>query len=202
MYIARILYPVQVLGPGNRVGIWFDGCEHRCDGCSNPELWVQQERYRTDIETLRTLLGEIYGRGVVDGFTLTGGDPFFQPEALEEILDLIRPASSDILVYTGYSHEFLQERYPRILSKIGVLIDGPYIRERNNGALLRGSDNQRILYLDRTLRPGYEEYLSRGENRIQNFTSTDGIISVGIHRDGYEASVDAILRQKGLKANE
>jgi anaerobic ribonucleoside-triphosphate reductase activating protein len=200
MYIARILYPVQVLGPGNRVGIWFCGCAHRCEGCSNPELWEEQERYRTDIDTLRMLLGEIYGAGPVDGFTLTGGDPFFQPEALEEILDLIRPASSDILVYTGYTYEFLKERYPHILEKIGVLIDGPYIRQRNNGALLRGSDNQRILIQDPSLRERYEDYFSREENRIQNFTTLDGVISVGIHRDDYQSRVDAILRQKGLKA--
>ena len=44
MYVARILYPVKVLGPGNRIGIWVSGCNHRCKGCSNPELWKQEER--------------------------------------------------------------------------------------------------------------------------------------------------------------
>ena len=46
MYIARILYPVEVLGPGKRIGIWFCGCPRRCEGCSNPELWEFQERYQ------------------------------------------------------------------------------------------------------------------------------------------------------------
>lgn len=36
MYVARILYPVEVLGPGKRVGIWFSGCPSKCKGCSNP----------------------------------------------------------------------------------------------------------------------------------------------------------------------
>lgn len=44
MYIARILYPVKVLGPGERIGIWMDGCEHGCIGCSNPELWDIQSK--------------------------------------------------------------------------------------------------------------------------------------------------------------
>lgn len=43
MYIARILYPVEVLGPGKRIGIWFCGCPRRCEGCSNPELWEFQK---------------------------------------------------------------------------------------------------------------------------------------------------------------
>ena len=43
IYVARILYPVKVLGPGNRVGIWLAGCDHKCLGCSNPELWEQKD---------------------------------------------------------------------------------------------------------------------------------------------------------------
>ena len=50
MYIARILYPVKVLGPGNRIGIWFAGCHHRCKGCSNPELWKVDEKYFVTIQ--------------------------------------------------------------------------------------------------------------------------------------------------------
>lgn len=38
MYIARILYPVEVLGPGKRIGIWFCGCPRRCEGCSQPGI--------------------------------------------------------------------------------------------------------------------------------------------------------------------
>lgn len=36
MYVAGILYPVEVLGPGKRIGIWFSGCLSKCKGCSNP----------------------------------------------------------------------------------------------------------------------------------------------------------------------
>ena len=39
MRIARMIYPVNVLGAGNRIGIWTAGCPHECKGCSNPELW-------------------------------------------------------------------------------------------------------------------------------------------------------------------
>ena len=199
MYIARILYPVHVLGPGNRIGIWFCGCPHRCPGCSNPELWEFEERYRTGADTVLRLIRSIAAQRPVDGFTLTGGDPFAQPEALGELLPELEKISSDILIYTGYRHEDLCGPYPELLSRTGVLIDGAYIESRNFGLPLRGSDNQRIFVLNPALKDRYEAYLAGATNEIQNFTTHDGIISVGIHAPGYEARLEGILKEKGLE---
>lgn len=199
MYIARILYPVKVLGPGNRIGIWFNGCTHRCPGCSNPELWEQQERYKTTIEILMNLISQICSTHPVDGFTLTGGDPFLQPQALKQLLPELQKISNDILVYTGFEYDEVQNSYPELVSRIGVLIDGKYVQERNTGAILRGSDNQKIIILDNRLSDKYRQYLDTAQNEIQNFSALDGVISVGIHRPGYENQVDTLLRGKGLE---
>ena len=185
MYIARILYPVKVLGPGNRIGIWFDGCPHACKGCSNPELWDYQEAYNTSIEVVMRLIGSIAHSDRVDGFTLTGGDPFYQPEALAVILPRIRHISRDMLCYTGYGYEELRDNYPELMEQIAVLIDGRYMEERNNGAVLRGSDNQRIIILDDDYKDRYEQYLASAKNEIQNFKTRDTMISVGIHNRDY-----------------
>ena len=199
MYVARILYPVNVLGPGKRIGIWFNGCTHRCPGCSNPELWEPQERYRTSVDTVMKLVNNISGTQVVDGFTLTGGDPLVQPEALAQLLPKLSEISDDILVYTGFDFDTVKKQYPELVSKIGVLIDGKYIESRNTGIPLRGSDNQNIIVLKEQLQTKYRDYLDAAQNEIQNFTTLDGVISVGIHRPGYDMQVDALLRQKGLE---
>lgn len=199
MYVARILYPVKVLGPGNRIGIWFNGCNHHCPGCSNPELWEPQERYKTTLETLMRLTEHICHSQTVDGFTLTGGDPFAQADDLKQLLPELARYSNDILVYTGFDYEEVLQKYPELVSQIGVLIDGKYIQERNNGAVLRGSDNQRIIILDDQLADKYNCYLASAQNEIQNFTALDGVISVGIHRPGYEDQVNTLLRGKGLE---
>lgn len=199
MYVARILYPVNVLGPGKRIGIWFNGCNHHCPGCSNPELWEPQERYKTTLETLMRLVEYICNNQTVDGVTLTGGDPFAQADALQQLLPELSKFSNDILVYTGFDYEEILLKYPELVSQIGVLIDGKYIQERNNGVVLRGSDNQRIIILDDQLVDKYNCYLSTVQNEIQNFTALDGVISVGIHRPGYEDQVDTLLRGKGLE---
>lgn len=197
MFVARILYPVKVLGPGNRVGIWFAGCNHMCPGCSNPELWEMQERYRTDCDTVMQLIGRLKEQYPIDGFTLTGGDPFLQPDALRELLPRLTGINGDILVYTGFLYEELTGKYDDILSQIAVLIDGPYIEARNHGETLRGSDNQRIL----RLKPEFaNKYETNGKSMIQNFATRDGIISVGIHLPGYEKSIDKAARSKGLEA--
>lgn len=178
MYIARILYPVEVLGPGKRIGIWFCGCPRRCKGCSNPELWEFQERYKVDFDIVKKLIGQICSQGKVDGFTLTGGDPLYQYEDFRMLVDYLYTISKDILVYTGYIRSDLKGKN---LDKIAVLIDGQYIEERNNGCLLRGSDNQQIYILNDALKEKYEHYLSTTTNQIQNFTTSNGVVSVGIH---------------------
>ena len=59
MNIARILYPVEVLGPGKRIGIWVCGCNRRCKGCSNPELWDQKPEYEVTHDEVMDLIKRI-----------------------------------------------------------------------------------------------------------------------------------------------
>lgn len=202
MYIARILYPVKVLGPGKRIGIWFDGCNHHCVGCSNPELWESQEKYHTKLETVMDMLAGVIRNNDVDGFTLTGGDPLEQPEALRELLPEISMYTDDIILYTGYKYEEVQEKYDDILKFVAVLVDGPYIESRNKEELLRGSANQRVLILNDKYKAVYEKYLKESPSEVQNFTSPTGVISVGIHRPGYKEELDSFLITKGLKKDE
>lgn len=177
LYVARMLYPVHVLGPGERVGIWLSGCEKRCDGCLSPELSVQREDQRTTVKQLLSLIKMIGEKRKIDGFTISGGEPMLQYDALYPLLTALRSFSKDILVFTGYAYEALSHLD---LSPIGVLIDGEYRREKNMGSILRGSDNQRILFLDPTLEDVYKPYLTMEKNRMESFPCDDGLLFVGI----------------------
>ena len=200
MYVARILYPVEVLGPGKRIGIWFAGCEHCCAGCSNPELWQQTEQYKTSLSAVMRLVNMIASQHPVDGFTLTGGDPVFQPDDLKNLLEELKKIDSDILLYTGYTIDEVRKIAPTILDDIAVLIDGKYIESRNNGSLLRGSDNQNIYVLNAGYQAKYDDYFQNlTRNEIQNFSTGDGIISVGIHRPDYVDRLREISGEKGLE---
>lgn len=199
MYVARVLYPVEVLGPGKRVGIWFCGCPRRCKGCSNPELWELQERYKTTPQHIYELVLQIAKEHPIHGFTITGGDPMYQSEALQDLIALLRNISEDILVYTGYSRS---ELTVESLRGIAVLIDGEYIESRNTNCILRGSDNQSIYILDDKLKERYNTYLSSTKNHIQNFMTSDGVVSVGIHRPNFMVDLNEVIIRKGLKNSE
>ena len=202
MNVARILYPVEVLGPGKRIGIWLAGCQHHCKGCSNPELWEQKESYEVSVDNLYALLRHEFADKLVDGFVISGGEPFLQANELGMLLHMLLEWSRDILVYTGYTVNEIKEMHnPNILAcleSIGVLIDGRYIEELNDGARLRGSSNQRIIYFGRSLQMRYESYMAQSENRIQNFSVRDGVISVGIHKADFAEEIIKRVSIKGM----
>ena len=98
------------------------------------------------------------------------------------LLKELKKISNDILVYTGFKIEELTEKQ---LENISVLIDGKYVEELNDNSLLRGSSNQRIHILEESQKNKYEIYLNTETNKIQNFTTNDGIVSVGIHKPDF-----------------
>lgn len=98
---------------------------------------------------IREIAEWMKARGRVDGMTISGGEPFDQPEGLLALIRwFVKIYGDDILIFTGYTLEQLHAmRSPvveEILFTIAVLIDGRYEEERNDGIGLRGSSNQRI----------------------------------------------------------
>ena len=186
MNLARILYPVQVLGPGNRIGIWLCGCNRACKGCSNPELWIQRDEFEIDVANVASLIRKVAESHIVDGFTISGGEPFQQADELLLLLSYLTPISTDILIYTGYRLEELRELNSEsvngILDSAAVVVDGAYIEDLNDNSVLRGSSNQQIHILSPDHEDTYRKYLANTQNQIQNFNTVDGVVSVGIHR--------------------
>ena len=112
-----------------------------------------------------------------------------QAEELLKLVNQIRLISDDILVYTGFQIEELRDSRDTsvvsLLASIAVLIDGPYIEELNDNTVLRGSSNQRVHILNKDYQDMYSLYLKTSHNQIQNFSTSDGIVSVGIHHPSF-----------------
>ena len=207
MKVARILYPVKVLGPGNRIGIWVCGCKRACKGCANPELWDMDEAKEIPIDKLIGVLETLIKQHEVDGITISGGEPFLQTEELDVLIQAMSKHTRDILVFTGYRREVLVKRkrlkepVQRILDSVAVLVDGAYLQEKNQGHPLKGSANQRIMYRDKATQERYQKYIEEnmGKNLVQNFKAAEGFIAVGIHRRDFGSLLEEKLTERGLR---
>jgi anaerobic ribonucleoside-triphosphate reductase activating protein len=101
-----------------------------------------------------------------DGFTISGGEPFDQREAVTELLSGIRKLSAaDILVFTGYSYEVITPQLPSMTGLIDALITDPYDENEPQTLALRGSDNQRLVLLTALGHQRFAEYDRRIDSR-------------------------------------
>lgn len=200
MYVARILYPVNVLGPNNRLGIWLAICHHHCKGCSNKELWEATLEQKISVDDLFKTILQIHNYKKIDGFTITGGDPFYQSKELSLLIDKLLTISDDIIIYTGFTILQLHKKndidIENILQKIAVLIDGRYIEKLNDNSFMIGSNNQKRIILNPKYQDLYTKYFQENTNQIQNFILDDGIVSVGIHKNDFDKNIKKELKKK------
>jgi anaerobic ribonucleoside-triphosphate reductase activating protein len=71
-------------GPGIRFVVFTQGCPHRCAGCHNPHTHDFNGGYEADTADL---IEKIKINPLLDGLTLSGGEPFAQPGACAELAD-------------------------------------------------------------------------------------------------------------------
>ena len=108
---------------------------------------------------MEKIISQIKGNSLLDGVTLSGGDPFFIPEELFGFLR--RPQRGNPIrtygAYTGYTFEELIKKdiTKKCLEYIDVLVDGRFEKNLANPELFyRGSSNQRLVDVKASLTEG------------------------------------------------
>ena len=134
-------------GEGVRVALFVSGCRHHCKGCFNSMTWDFNYGKKFTKETEEEIL-EALKPNYIDGLSLLGGEPF-EPE--------------NIWCYSGYlfDEELKKESRARceytdeMLSMLDVLVDGRFEEDKKNITLLfRGSENQRLIDVKKSLEQG------------------------------------------------
>ena len=145
-------------GPGLRTVLWTQGCYHRCKGCQNPQTWSHKAGALVPLSEVYDAIDELEYQ---TGLTISGGDPMYQPEQCMQVARYARKKGLNIWVYTGFTFEEIMKLakkkpvYLDFLKKIDVLVDGRYIeKERDLNLLFRGSANQRLIDVPKTLKTG------------------------------------------------
>lgn len=166
MNYGKILYCDTANGIGFRTVLFVSGCRHHCKDCFNPETWNFQfgNLYTQSIEDKLVQSLEL---SYIDGISILGGEPF-EPENQPDILRLTKRIretypSKTIWMYSGYLWEELTGQTSptsiahtphtvELLSQIDILVDGEYQLEKRNISLeFRGSENQRIIDVQKSL---------------------------------------------------
>lgn len=154
MKISSTIHDSIVDGPGLRYVVFTQGCYHNCEGCHNPSTHDPSGGREIPVQTI---VDDMLSNPLTDGLTLSGGEPFLQPDDCAFLAKKAHENGLNVWCYSGYTFEQLL-KMPKIqplLREIDVLIDGLFILEqRSLTDKWRGSTNQRILDIKKSLAEG------------------------------------------------
>ncbi|MNK57581.1 anaerobic ribonucleotide reductase-activating protein [compost metagenome] len=158
MNISGYIKESIVDGIGLRSVIFISGCYHKCPGCHSPQTHDKFYGEELSVERQREIISEIKSNPLLDGITLSGGDPFFSAGEMLPFIKLLKGEIPDINIwaYTGFTFEWLIKNKNnvmyRLLRECDVLVDGKFIlEERDTTLLFKGSLSQRIIDVKESL---------------------------------------------------
>lgn len=154
--IAGIVEDSITDGPGIRTTVFVQGCKHLCKGCHNPTSWDLNGGKDMKIAEIEKI---ILDNPLLDGVTISGGEPFLQAKNLLPLAKSIKNHGLELAIYTGYTYEELlalnDANINNVLAFTDILVDGRFdIKLKNLCNKFKGSDNQRIIDINKTLSEG------------------------------------------------
>ena len=167
MNYATIKYCDIANGEGVRTSLFVSGCRRHCPNCFNAVAWDFGYGAPFTKEVRNEIL-ESLAPGYINGLSLLGGEPF-EPENQRALVPFLRRVRArfpekDIWAYSGFTLDkelTVDGVHPRcevtdeMLSLIDILVDGRYVdAQRNISLRFRGSENQRIIDMNRTRAAG------------------------------------------------
>lgn len=174
MRVHRIVEKTYAEGPGCRFCIWVQGCNHKCDGCFATELWNFDGGYEISADEVISIIKSV--EKDICGITFLGGEPFEYAGELSIIASYIHSVNKDVITFTGYCYEQLQNQPEKelLLKQTDLLIDGKFEKSLvDYSRPLVGSLNQRFIYLTNRIS---KEKINRYKNRFEIRISGDGKI--------------------------
>ena len=163
-------------GPGVRTVVFVSGCTHHCKDCFQPETWDFDFGQPFTQEVIDHILDTL-APAQIAGLTVLGGEPF-EPKNQAAVLDLLeqvraRYPEKSIWAFSGFLYDQLiagqvgdGATVRRMLELTDVLVDGPFVVALKDLTLrFRGSSNQRLIDMKKTLARGEVVLWDDGYNR-------------------------------------
>lgn len=149
-------------GPGVRVSIFMQGCAFHCKNCFNPETHDFNGGKEFTEDTIDRVL-ELCSNENVEGLSILGGEPL-HPTNIEGTTRLAKAFKEEypnktLWVWSGFLFD-RDLKNEEVLNYIDVLVDGQYVDELHNPTLKwRGSENQRVIDVQKSLKTGKVEII-------------------------------------------
>lgn len=205
LQVNRVAHPVSVLGPGRRLGLWVQGCNIHCAGCSSLDTWNPAGGHSLDTETIAADFADIITSAHLSGVTITGGEPTEQSDALADlvtrlrhILDIRDVQPVDVLVFTGRTAKAAAKSAPALWDVVDAAVCGPYRVDRPSTDPLIASSNQHFV----TLTPlGVSRFAASNPNRgraLQTHVADGEITLIGLPNPGDLPRLEHALRRRGV----
>ena len=199
-------YPVTTLGPGRRIGLWLQGCALACPGCVAQDTWAFTADQALPLPVLLAWCQEVAQHGL-DGITISGGEPFAQPEALLALLQALHGwrgdagLNFDILCYSGFSWRRLQRDFAPILALLDALIPEPFQAQQPTRLIWRGSANQPLIPLSPLGQECYAPYLHYEVERrlFQLVVDDERVWGIGIPGPGDMDRLEQQCAKQGVQ---
>lgn len=142
-----------VNGEGVACSLFVQGCNHKCEGCFNPETWNWGggKEWTPNIENKFI---DLCKKPYIDCVSILGGEPLQQDETMYNLLKRIKDeVRKPIYLWTGYEFDEIGtlEMPAKCIEEklIDVLITGRFeLNKRDLMLKLRGSSNQKIWKLE------------------------------------------------------
>ena len=205
--VNKAHFPVTVLGPGRRIGIWVQGCSIGCKECVSQDTWAPDPQRRMPVAQLLAWCRKV-GAGGLDGVTLSGGEPFDQAPALAELLQGLcqwraqAGLDFDLLSYSGYPLKTLQQKHAALLRHLDAIIPEPFVHSAPLTQVWRGSANQPLVPLSERGRQRYAPYVDAlaqpQDKRMRLLLDGDRVWYVGIPARGDMQALEAQCQAKGV----
>ncbi|MDR1015301.1 MAG: radical SAM protein [Coriobacteriales bacterium] len=210
--VARVLSPVESLGPGKRLALWLQGCAiaqagSPCGGCISRDLWVSGHGRCLDTYDFGREVTERVHSEELSGLTVTGGEPLDQYDALLALVGAVKSEllsdhdsygqsnTFDLLLFTHYTQSEIATGFPDIMEAFDAMVCGEYRADLPSETPLIGSTNQELIV--KPIVANKYSTLSQ-QPRLQAFVVEGDVLFTGIPLTGEVEAIAHRLESRGV----
>ena len=143
-------------GDGINVSLWMQGCEHKCEGCYSPHTWDFNSGHIFTANTIDFIIDLLSKDGIHKNLSILGGETL-SPNKIGPLTELVTRVKKElpdtkIFLWTGYTLDCV--KHLNLVKHLDVIVDGKYEKDQHNPSRYKGSSNQRVIDVQKSLATG------------------------------------------------